>query len=54
MKEIKQLYDPTNLFRNSLWPLDESGTEVEAHTHEPPTPKDAGTDMIEALSDPRE
>ncbi|KAK7472286.1 hypothetical protein VKT23_000406 [Stygiomarasmius scandens] len=54
MKEIKELYDPTNLFRNSLWPLDESGTEVEAHTHEPPTPKDAGTDMIEALSDPRE
>lgn len=36
--EIKQLYDPTNMFRNSLWPLDASGTAVAPQTHEPATP----------------
>ncbi|KAF8058700.1 hypothetical protein FPV67DRAFT_1523428, partial [Lyophyllum atratum] len=35
--EIKKLYDPQNLFRNSFWPLNAEGEMVEAHTHEPPT-----------------
>ncbi|PPQ83362.1 hypothetical protein CVT24_001910 [Panaeolus cyanescens] len=37
--EIKQLYDPNNLFNNTLWPLDAQGQDVEPETHEPPTPK---------------
>ncbi|KAG6849356.1 hypothetical protein H0H93_009139 [Arthromyces matolae] len=36
--EIKRLYDPTNVFRNSFWPLNAEGETVEAYTHEPPTP----------------
>ncbi|GLB37918.1 putative oxygen-dependent FAD-linked oxidoreductase family protein [Lyophyllum shimeji] len=36
--EIKKLYDPNNLFRNSFWPLNAEGETVEAYTHEPPTP----------------
>ncbi|KAG6878287.1 hypothetical protein C0992_008294 [Termitomyces sp. T32_za158] len=36
--EIKKLYDPNNLFKNTFWPLDAEGETVEAHTHEPPTP----------------
>ncbi|KAG6888392.1 hypothetical protein C0995_008632 [Termitomyces sp. Mi166 len=36
--EIKKLYDPNNLFRNSFWPLNAQGENVEAYTHEPPTP----------------
>ncbi|KAJ3796222.1 hypothetical protein GGU11DRAFT_154862 [Lentinula aff. detonsa] len=43
LKEIKKIYDPTNVFRNSLWPLDAEGNIVEASTHEPPTPSAAGT-----------
>ncbi|KAJ3758077.1 hypothetical protein EV360DRAFT_44718 [Lentinula raphanica] len=43
LKELKNIYDPTNLFRNSLWPLDAKGNIVEASTHEPPTPLAAGT-----------
>ncbi|KDR75581.1 hypothetical protein GALMADRAFT_248067 [Galerina marginata CBS 339.88] len=37
--EIKGLYDPKNIFRNSLWPLDAAGDIVEPETHEPPTPE---------------
>ncbi|KAG5351355.1 hypothetical protein C0989_006871 [Termitomyces sp. Mn162] len=36
--EIKELYDPNNLFKNSFWPLNAEGEAVEAYTHEPPTP----------------
>ncbi|KAF9463538.1 hypothetical protein BDZ94DRAFT_1163851 [Collybia nuda] len=36
--EIKRMYDPKNLFRNTFWPLNAEGDTVEAHTHEPPTP----------------
>ncbi|KAL0955622.1 hypothetical protein HGRIS_001855 [Hohenbuehelia grisea] len=38
MKEIKNKYDPKNMFRNTFWPLDESGEAVDPRTHEPPTP----------------
>ncbi|KAJ3509303.1 hypothetical protein NLJ89_g5289 [Agrocybe chaxingu] len=38
LSEIKKFYDPNNLFRNTFWPLDAAGEDVEAHTHEPPTP----------------
>ncbi|KAF8171880.1 hypothetical protein BJ912DRAFT_994816 [Pholiota molesta] len=37
--EIKGFYDPKNLFKNSLWPLDAAGEMVEPQTHEPPTPE---------------
>jgi FAD/FMN-containing dehydrogenase len=43
LKEIKKLYDPHNIFKHSLWPLDAEGNIVEAHTHEPETPSTAGT-----------
>ncbi|KAJ4471539.1 hypothetical protein J3R30DRAFT_3737465 [Lentinula aciculospora] len=43
LKELKKIYDPTNVFKNSLWPLDSEGNIVEASTHEPPTPAAAGT-----------
>ena len=33
------MYDPSNLFRNTFWPLDAKGEMVEARTHEPATPK---------------
>ena len=36
--EIKQFYDPKNMFRNTFWPLNETGEEVEAYLREPPTP----------------
>ncbi|KAJ7935346.1 hypothetical protein B0H13DRAFT_2650042 [Mycena leptocephala] len=36
--EVKKKYDPTNLFRNSLWPLDTNYERVDPRTHEPPTP----------------
>ena len=35
---IKRFYDPNNLFKNTLWPLSETGEETEAHMHEPRTP----------------
>ena len=38
LREIKQFYDPDNLFRNTFWPLNAGGEMVEARTHEPPTP----------------
>ncbi|KAM6502593.1 hypothetical protein JOM56_002570 [Amanita muscaria] len=37
--EIKRLYDPTNVFRNTFWPLNAEGATVDPRTHEPPTPK---------------
>ncbi|KAJ3864737.1 hypothetical protein EV359DRAFT_72860 [Lentinula novae-zelandiae] len=49
LKELKKTYDPTNVFRNSLWPLDSEGNIVEASTHEPATPSAAGT-SFEVLS----
>jgi len=33
--EIKRKYDPTNLFRNTFWPLDEGGQVVETSLREP-------------------
>ena len=33
--ELKQKYDPTNLFRNTFWPLDEEGHVVEPGHREP-------------------
>lgn len=32
--EVKKKYDPTNLFRNSLWPLDTNYERVDPRTHE--------------------
>ncbi|KAJ6593231.1 hypothetical protein B0H19DRAFT_1204941 [Mycena capillaripes] len=32
--EVKKKYDPKNLFRNSLWPLDADFQRVDARTHE--------------------
>ncbi|KAF7295948.1 FAD-binding PCMH-type domain-containing protein [Mycena kentingensis (nom. inval.)] len=36
--DLKQKYDPKNIFRNSLWPLGADGEPVDPRTHEPPTP----------------
>ena len=33
--ELKRKYDPTNLFRNTFWPLDEEGHDVEPGLREP-------------------
>jgi hypothetical protein len=50
LKELKTRYDPSNVFRNTLWPLSESGKEVDARTHEPPSPLSNGVvDIGEAL-----
>ncbi|KAF9262681.1 hypothetical protein L218DRAFT_903717 [Marasmius fiardii PR-910] len=43
LTKVKNKYDPTNVFRNSLWPLDEKGNKVETGSYEPPTPDEAGT-----------
>ncbi|KAK1224609.1 hypothetical protein PQX77_012504 [Marasmius sp. AFHP31] len=43
MQEVKHKYDPTNVFRNSLWPLDDQGEFIEARTREPLSPEDVGT-----------
>ncbi|KAK7052827.1 hypothetical protein VNI00_004146 [Paramarasmius palmivorus] len=40
---VKEQYDPTNVFRNSLWPLNEKGNKVDATDREPLTPPEAGT-----------
>ncbi|KAF9222412.1 hypothetical protein BS17DRAFT_708869 [Gyrodon lividus] len=32
--EVKQIYDPTNFFRNSFWPLNSKGDIVEPEEHE--------------------
>jgi hypothetical protein len=39
LRGVKQQYDPKNLFRNSLWPLDAEMQLVDPRTHEPPTPR---------------
>ncbi|KAF5366015.1 hypothetical protein D9758_006712 [Tetrapyrgos nigripes] len=50
LKDLKALYDPNNVFRNSLWPLNESGAEVDATAHEPPSPPAEGmVNIPEAL-----
>ncbi|TFK65552.1 hypothetical protein BDN72DRAFT_845354 [Pluteus cervinus] len=36
--EIKKKYDPSNIFRNSFWPLNAEGDIVQPNTHEPPLP----------------
>ncbi|PFH52198.1 hypothetical protein AMATHDRAFT_46553 [Amanita thiersii Skay4041] len=36
--EIKRQYDPSNMFRNTFWPLNAEGDFVDPSTHEPPTP----------------
>ncbi|KAJ7157802.1 hypothetical protein C8R46DRAFT_1225560 [Mycena filopes] len=36
--EVKAKYDPGNMFRNSMWPLDATLQKVDPRTHEPPTP----------------
>lgn len=33
--DVKRAYDPSNFFRNSLWPLDAKGDAVPPETHEP-------------------
>ncbi|KAJ7478600.1 hypothetical protein B0H11DRAFT_2423976 [Mycena galericulata] len=38
LRDVKQKYDPKNLFRNSLWPLDADLNPVDPRVHEPPTP----------------
>ncbi|KZT27143.1 hypothetical protein NEOLEDRAFT_1146685 [Neolentinus lepideus HHB14362 ss-1] len=38
LAELKQKYDPQNVFRNTLWPLGEEGTHIEPEMHEPPSP----------------
>lgn len=38
LSEIKKKYDPSNVFRNTFWPLDKNGDVVEPQTHEPPSP----------------
>jgi len=54
--ELKRKYDPTNLFRNTFWPLDEGGQVVETSRREPeadydhvpkslPIPKEAQRDV---------
>ncbi|KAI6046272.1 hypothetical protein EDC04DRAFT_2887952 [Pisolithus marmoratus] len=35
LTEVKKTYDPTNLFKNSLWPLNDKGELVEPYEHEP-------------------
>uniref|UniRef100_A0A0W0FTG5 FAD-binding PCMH-type domain-containing protein n=1 Tax=Moniliophthora roreri TaxID=221103 RepID=A0A0W0FTG5_MONRR len=42
--KLKQQYDPANVFRNSLWPLDQKGEKVADPTiREPPPEPSAGT-----------
>lgn len=33
--DVKGKYDPTNLFRNTFWPLDKEGNVVETTLREP-------------------
>ena len=35
LAELKRKYDPKNLFRNTFWPLDEEGRDVEPNLREP-------------------
>jgi hypothetical protein len=43
--EIKGLYDPTNMFKNTFWPLNAAGEIVLPETHEPPTPEFLSTSI---------
>jgi hypothetical protein len=36
---VKKKYDPTCLFRNTFWPLDKDGHEMDPSEHEPPEPE---------------
>ncbi|KAI0302441.1 hypothetical protein B0F90DRAFT_1714787 [Multifurca ochricompacta] len=36
---LKKKYDPTGLFRNTFWPLDKDGAEIDPSEHEPPEPE---------------
>ena len=36
---LKKKYDPTCLFRNTFWPLDEDGRVMDPSEHEPPEPE---------------
>lgn len=42
LREVKNFYDPKNLFRNTFWPLNAEGEPVDPRTHEPPTPEFLG------------
>jgi hypothetical protein len=35
---LKKQYDPTGLFRNTFWPLDKDGVEIDPSQHEPAEP----------------
>ncbi|KAI9465374.1 hypothetical protein BJY52DRAFT_1202468 [Lactarius psammicola] len=35
---LKKKYDPTGLFRNTFWPLNKEGVEIDPSEHEPPEP----------------
>jgi hypothetical protein len=36
---LKKKYDPTGLFRNTFWPLDKDGQEMDPSEHEPQNQK---------------
>ena len=36
---VKKKYDPTGLFRNTFWPLDKDGGDIDPSEHEPPEPE---------------
>lgn len=36
---LKKKYDPTGLFRNTFWPLNKEGVEIDPSEHEPPEPE---------------
>jgi Berberine and berberine like len=36
---LKKQYDPTGLFRNTFWPLDKDGAQIDPSEHEPPEPE---------------
>lgn len=35
---LKKQYDPTCLFKNTFWPLDKDGVEIDPSEHEPAEP----------------
>ncbi|KDQ56289.1 hypothetical protein JAAARDRAFT_36463 [Jaapia argillacea MUCL 33604] len=36
--DLKRKYDPTNMFKNTFWPVDTAFEAVESSLHEPPSP----------------
>jgi Berberine and berberine like len=36
---LKKQYDPMGLFRNTFWPLDKDGAQIDPSEHEPPEPE---------------